>query len=61
LNTVKHIISRYTAFLWAMLAPLGVWGVFVISAMDAAAFGLPMDLVIAGYVYRKPSCSWFIA
>ena len=55
MNTIKHIISRYTAFLWAILAPLGVWGVFVISAMDAAAFGLPMDLVIAGYVYKKPS------
>jgi membrane protein YqaA with SNARE-associated domain len=23
--------------------------------MDAAAFGLPMDLVIAGYVYKRPS------
>jgi membrane protein YqaA with SNARE-associated domain len=55
LNTIKHIISRYTAFLWGILAPLGVWGVFVISAMDAAAVGLPMDLVIAGYVYKKPS------
>jgi membrane protein YqaA with SNARE-associated domain len=55
LNTIKHILSRYTAFLWGILAPLGVWGVFVISAMDAAAVGLPMDLVIAGYVYKRPS------
>src|SRR5947208_7308929 len=34
---------------------MGPWGVLVISAMDAAAIGLPMDLVIAGYVYKKPS------
>lgn len=34
---------------------MGPWGVLVISAMDAAAVGLPMDLVIAGYVYKKPS------
>src|SRR5215813_10805834 len=34
---------------------MGPWGVMFISAMDAAAFGLPMDLVIAGYVYKKPS------
>jgi len=55
LKTIKHILSQYTGFLWKILAPLGPWGVFVISAMDAAAFGLPMDLVIASYVYRKPS------
>ena len=34
---------------------MGPWGVLFISAMDAAAVGLPMDLVIAGYVYKKPS------
>jgi membrane protein YqaA with SNARE-associated domain len=55
LDTIKHIISRYTAFLWALLAPLGAWGVFLIAVMDGAAFGLPMDLVVAGYVYKKPS------
>jgi membrane protein YqaA with SNARE-associated domain len=52
LKIVKHILTRYTVFLWAILKPLGVWGVFVIAAMDGAAFGLPMDAVIAGYVYQ---------
>ena len=52
LETLKHILSRYTAFLWALLKPLGAWGVFVISAIDAAFFGLPMDVVVAGYVYQ---------
>jgi membrane protein YqaA with SNARE-associated domain len=55
LNTIKHILSRYTAFLWALLKPLGVWGVFVIAAMDGAAIGLPMDVVVAGYVYQNKS------
>jgi membrane protein YqaA with SNARE-associated domain len=58
LGTIKHILSRYTAFLWAFLSPLGVWGVFVISAMDGAAIGLPMDVVMAGYVYKNPSLFW---
>jgi membrane protein YqaA with SNARE-associated domain len=58
LETIKHIFSRYTAFLWALLQPLGVWGVFVIAAMDGAAMGLPMDVVIAGYVYKNPSLFW---
>jgi membrane protein YqaA with SNARE-associated domain len=55
LETLKHILSRYTTFLWGLLAPLGVWGVFVIAAMDGAALGLPMDVVVATYVYRNKS------
>ena len=55
MNILKHILSRYTAFLWALLKPLGVWGVFVIAAMDGAAIGLPMDIVVAGYVYQNKS------
>jgi membrane protein YqaA with SNARE-associated domain len=55
LKTIKAILTKYTAFLWKILAPMGPWGVLFISAMDAAAVGLPMDLVIAGYVYKKPS------
>jgi membrane protein YqaA with SNARE-associated domain len=53
LKTLKHILTRYTAFLWALLKPLGIWGVFVIAALDGGAVGLPMDVVIAGYVYQN--------
>jgi membrane protein YqaA with SNARE-associated domain len=53
LNTIKHILTRYTAFLWILLKPLGAWGVFVIAGLDAAAVGLPMDVVVAGYVYQN--------
>jgi membrane protein YqaA with SNARE-associated domain len=41
------------AFLWAILKPLGIWGVFVVSAIDGAFIGLPMDVVVAGYVYQN--------
>jgi membrane protein YqaA with SNARE-associated domain len=50
MNTLKHIVSRYTGFLWAILQPLGVWGVFAVAALDGAAVGLPMDVVVGGYV-----------
>ena len=53
MNTIKHILTRYTAFLWILLKPLGAWGVFVIAGLDAAAVGLPMDVVVAGYVYQN--------
>ncbi|MGH9543622.1 MAG: YqaA family protein [Terriglobales bacterium] len=55
METIKHIILRYTAFLWALLKPLGVWGVFAIAALDGAALGLPMDPIVATYVYENRS------
>ncbi len=54
MNTIKHIISAYGKWIWAVLAPLGVWGVFAIAAVDAAFVGLPMDAVVAGYIYKDP-------
>jgi membrane protein YqaA with SNARE-associated domain len=52
LKTLKHILSRYTGFLWALLKPLGAWGVLAVAALDGAFIGLPMDAVVVGYVYQ---------
>lgn len=41
-----------------VLKPLGSWGVFGIAAIDAAFMGIPMDPVVAGYVYANPSRFW---
>jgi len=48
---------KYTAWL-AALKTLGAWGVFVISILDSAAFGIPMDPLVAGYVYANPHKAW---
>jgi membrane protein YqaA with SNARE-associated domain len=55
LKTLKHILTRYTAFLWAILKPLGAWGVLLVSTLDASFFGLPIDAVVASYVYTDKS------
>ncbi len=55
MKTLKHILSRYTAFLWALLKPLGVWGIMAVAAIDGAFVGLPVDAVVAGYVYLNHS------
>jgi membrane protein YqaA with SNARE-associated domain len=55
LNTLKHIFSHYTAFLWALLKPLGSWGIMAVTAIDGAFVGLPVDAVVAGYVYQNNS------
>jgi membrane protein YqaA with SNARE-associated domain len=49
------MLSRYTAFLWALLKPLGAWGVLVVAAIDGAFLGLPVDAVVAGYIYQNPA------
>jgi membrane protein YqaA with SNARE-associated domain len=59
LNAIKHILARYTAFLWAILQPLGIWGVFAVAALDGAAFGLPMDVVVGGYV-AQDHARWLV-
>jgi membrane protein YqaA with SNARE-associated domain len=56
LSTPK-LFLKYTAWL-AALKTLGAWGVLVISFLDAAAFGVPMDPLIAGYVYANPHKAW---
>jgi membrane protein YqaA with SNARE-associated domain len=38
-----------------MLKPLGVWGIMAVTAIDGAFVGLPVDAVMAGYVYRDNS------
>jgi len=53
-HRIKHILARYTAFLWALLKPLGAWGVLVAGALDGGFIGLPIDAVVAAYVYRSP-------
>jgi membrane protein YqaA with SNARE-associated domain len=55
LKTLKHILSRYTAFLWALLKPLGAWGVLAAATLDSSLVGLPIDAVVAGYVYQNPA------
>ncbi len=55
MNTVKHILKRYSDAIWAVLAPLGPWGVFAIAAVDGSLFGLPIDAVVASYVYKDRS------
>ena len=55
MKTIHYIIAKYTAFLWAILQPLGAWGVFAIATLDSAAVGLPLDVVVGGYIAQNHS------
>ena len=54
MRTIENLLQRYTGLIWAMLAPLGSWAVFAIAGIDSAFFGIPLDPVVASYVYQKP-------
>ena len=51
MHTVKNILRRYATWIAKALAPLGPWGVFAIAAVDGSLLGMPVDAVVAGYVY----------
>jgi membrane protein YqaA with SNARE-associated domain len=52
LKTLGHILAQYTAWIMHLLGPLGVWGVFAVAFADSALLGMPVDAVVALYVYR---------
>jgi membrane protein YqaA with SNARE-associated domain len=54
LKTIGHILARYTAWIWMLLQHLGIWGVFVIAFADSALLGMPVDAIVAAYVYKDP-------
>jgi membrane protein YqaA with SNARE-associated domain len=49
---------HWEVILLAFLKPLGFWGVGVLSAIDAGSIAIPMDLIIAGYVWGDRSHVW---
>jgi membrane protein YqaA with SNARE-associated domain len=53
LSFKAKFLLKYAAVIAALKA-LGAWGVLIISCLDAFAFGVPMDPLIAGYVYNNP-------
>jgi membrane protein YqaA with SNARE-associated domain len=52
LKTIGHILARYTAWILGLMKLLGIWGVFVIAFADSALLGMPVDFIVATYVYQ---------
>ena len=52
MKNLKPILARYTAWILRVLAPLGIWGVFAIAFADSALLGMPVDAIVAVYVYQ---------
>jgi len=54
LKLFKTMFAKYAAWLLHVLARFGPWGVFVIALTDNVVPVIPLDAVVAGYVYREP-------
>jgi len=52
LKTIGHILARYKLWTLGLLKVLGLWGVFAIAFADSALLGMPVDAVVATYVYQ---------
>ncbi len=52
MKNIAHILARYTAWILGLMKLFGIWGVFVIAFADSALLGMPVDFVVATYVYR---------
>ncbi len=51
---MKHLLNKWTLLILATLKPLGVWGVLGFATVDAAFLGMPLDAIVAGYVWTNP-------
>ena len=60
MKPLKLFFEKYTHFFTGLLAHLGIWGPMTIAGMDAAAFGIPMDPVIAAYAWKDRDHLWLV-
>jgi membrane protein YqaA with SNARE-associated domain len=42
----------------AALKTLGAWGVLILATIDSVAIPIPLDALVAGYVYSNPHLAW---
>jgi membrane protein YqaA with SNARE-associated domain len=54
----KHGILLKISIWLAALKTLGAWGVLALAAIDSAAIPIPLDALVAGYVYGNPHRAW---
>ena len=58
MKTLKAIYNRYSNAILHALQPLGMFGVFALAFIDSAAIGMPLDPVVAWYVYNDKLHFW---
>lgn len=57
MSSTSKLFLKFTAWV-ATLKALGAWGVMIISALDSSLFGIPLDPLVAGFVFANPHKAW---
>ena len=58
---MKQFILRWIAkwkYIALFLAKFGIWGVGAVALLDSSTIPVPMDLILAGYVWADKSHFW---
>jgi membrane protein YqaA with SNARE-associated domain len=54
---LKQVLLKISAAI-AALKTMGAWGMLLIAAIDSCAIPMPLDAVVASYVYSNPHRAW---
>jgi membrane protein YqaA with SNARE-associated domain len=57
LPSKSQILLKFTALI-ALLKTLGAWGVLILAAIDGSSIPMPLDALVAGFVFSKPGHAW---
>jgi membrane protein YqaA with SNARE-associated domain len=55
---IEFLMARWKLVLLPALAKLGFWGVGIIAIIDTSSLPVPMDLILAGYVWADKGHFW---
>jgi membrane protein YqaA with SNARE-associated domain len=48
-----YLIAKYKFFVFVVLKPLGIWGLGALAFVDASSIAVPMDPLVASYVWAN--------
>ncbi len=58
---MKHLLlllKKFTLLLLAFLKPLGIWGAGAIAVIDSSTIPVPMDFLLATYIWNDRPRAW---
>jgi membrane protein YqaA with SNARE-associated domain len=56
---IGKLLLKYKALVLSMMGPLGIWGIGLISAVDSGTVPVPMDLILATFVWNDRKHFYF--
>ena len=51
MKLISKLLLKYKLYILAILGPMGVWGAGVVAFVDSGTMPVPMDLIMAGYIW----------